>query len=122
MVLRGNVNTVIGKYPFVTQFIKGVFKLPALRPTYHSTWDVGIVVNYLRDVDNKSCLTDVKVCYAAGPVYGNESSDRASNEFLTLLQERINVHFAIDKILKTSRPGHSNIDTQQNLSYAQWCA
>ena len=37
VVLRGNVNTVIGKYPFVTQFIKGVFKLPALRPTYHST-------------------------------------------------------------------------------------
>ena len=48
----------IGKHPLVTRFMRGVFQLqgPAL-PRYTETWNVGVVIKYLSNMEPKAELT-----------------------------------------------------------------
>ena len=47
IVLAGDVP--IGKHPLVCRFLKGVFQERSALPRYVDTWDVSLVLNYLKD-------------------------------------------------------------------------
>ena len=47
-----------GKHPMVSRFLKGVFQLKPALPRYVATWDVGVVLQYLRKLPN---LTDISL-------------------------------------------------------------
>lgn len=112
VVLRDNTNTDIGKHPLVTRFMRGVFKLRPPRPKYNSTWDVNIVLSHLRGVDNKSCsikqLT-LKCAMLLALCTGQRVQTLEALRISNLTAGENKRSFIVDKILKTSRPGHSNL-------------
>jgi len=46
------LDTDFGKHKLTSMFMKGVFKLKPPTPKYKGTWDVKIVLDYLRTLDN----------------------------------------------------------------------
>ena len=38
----------IGQHPLVVRLMKGCYNLDSPRPRYTTTWDVGIVLNFMR--------------------------------------------------------------------------
>ena len=47
----------IGQHPLVSRLMKGVYNLRPPWPKYSKTWDVGIVLRYLRSMELNDKLT-----------------------------------------------------------------
>ena len=48
---------VIGSHPIVSCFMKGIFQLRMLTPKYLVTWDVSVVLSYLKTLSPKNSLS-----------------------------------------------------------------
>ena len=48
---------VIGSYPIISRFIKGIFQLRMPTPKYLVTWDVSVVLGYLKTLSPKNSLS-----------------------------------------------------------------
>ena len=48
---------VIGSHPIVSRFMKGIFQLTILTPKYLVTWDVSVVLGYLKTLSSKNTLS-----------------------------------------------------------------
>ena len=63
--------TRVGQHPLVSRFLKGVFNNRPPAPKYSSTWDVDVVLNYIKNLpDNRVVISAfiTQTCYADGIV------------------------------------------------------
>ena len=49
-------NVPLGKHPFVKRFMKGIFEMDPKFPKYKFVWDVSILLNYFRELDEPKHL------------------------------------------------------------------
>ena len=90
----------------ITRFMKGIFKLRPLRPRYTNTWDVSIVLNYLKDIDTSSLvnLTEKTIMLLAlSTAQRAQSLSKIKVTYINILKDSIEIN--IPDIIKTSAPG-----------------
>lgn len=102
-------NCDFGKHPLTVKFMKGVFKLRPPKCRYSFTWDVKIVLDFLRLKINRTislkeltlkCVMLIALCT------GQRAQTLAAIDLDNLVTDsQGNMVFTFDKILKTSRPG-----------------
>lgn len=102
------VNCDFGKHPVTVKFMRGVFKLRKPIPRYKSTWDVNIVLDQLRKLDNKA-ISLKQLSFKTVMLLALCTSQRTQTlAELKLSNARIHqtkIVFLFDVALKTSRPG-----------------
>lgn len=97
-----------GKHPLTSKFMKGVFKLRPPTAKYNSTWDVSVVLDKLRLVNNVSCtLKDLSYkCVMLLALSTGQRVQSLGELFLSkLVSDSSKIVFCIDSVLKTSKPG-----------------
>lgn len=101
-----------GKHPLTTKFMKGVYKLRPPTPKYRSTWDVSLVLNKMRLINNLSCsikeLSHKCVMLIALATGQRVQTLRAMRQSC-MVSSADKFTFSFDSILKTSRPGVHHI-------------
>lgn len=101
-----------GKHPLTVQFMKGIFKLRPALPKHQQTWDVGIVLNYLRTVDN-NLSTLKQLTYKCATLIALSSGHRVQSlgalDINLCNNEGEDIVCQFTKVLKTTRPGHHTI-------------
>ena len=59
---------IIGSHPIVSHFMKGIFQLRMPTPKYLLTWDVSVVLGYLKTLESKELIifkaVNIKTCHA----------------------------------------------------------
>ena len=108
-VMLENSNCSVGNHPLICRFLKGVFNLRPPRPRYNDTWDVSVVLNYLRKISPARDLSlkqlTLKLCLLLALV----TAQRAQTlHLLSLDNLRLNENsatFYVPDLLKQSRPG-----------------
>lgn len=103
-----------GKHPLTSKFMRGVFKLRPPTAKYSSTWDVSLVLNRLRLLDNDTC-TLKELTQKCVMLLALATGQRVQTLQALLISDMIvdndKVSFSINSILKTSRPGvHKSVD------------
>ena len=101
----------VGSHPLVSQLLKGIFNLRPPEPRYSHTWQVSIVLDFLKslgrndDMDLK--LLSFKLVTLLGLTAPDRSADLVKRDlrFRTFLPE--GVAFELPGLSKTSRPGDS---------------
>ena len=99
----------VGQHPLVTRFLKGVFnsRPPALR--YSSTWDVNIVLSYLRSLPDNTSLPLTLLTYKLAMLMALSNADRCSDLAALDLGFRSfqanGVKFIIPGLTKTRKTG-----------------
>ena len=101
-----------GNHPLVSRLLKGVFtKRPSL-PRYHSVWDVGIVLKYLKTLHPLEDLHLRDLTLKITMLIALLSGQRCQTiHALDMSEMQVVCHpnqqyvFQINKLLKTSRPG-----------------
>lgn len=110
-VLISDSSTAVdfGKHPLVVKFMRGVFKLRPSLPKYSNTWDINILLTHLKGIVNTEasfkslsfkCVTLIAI------VTGQRVQTLGALNIDNMVHSNDDVMFTIDKILKTSRPGH----------------
>lgn len=56
-VIQTDSDRTVGAHPLVVRFMKGVFELRTPMPRYSSTWDVSIVLKFIRELGANSDLS-----------------------------------------------------------------
>ena len=103
--------TSIGEAPLIKKFLRGAFNARPQLPRYTSTWDVNIVLNYLRGVAPSKSLSLKQLTLKTAALLLLLSSHRGQTimnfKIGSKMELRNNsVCFHIDDLLKTSKPGH----------------
>ncbi|XP_069107780.1 uncharacterized protein [Argopecten irradians] len=108
--LPGNV--MIGTHPLICRFIKGVFQRKPAIPRYAVTWDVNIVLKYLKSLFPVEMLTLKQVTYKLVTLVALVTGQRCQTLALLNLD---NMHktpsgivFHIPDKIKQTRPGYVN--------------
>lgn len=97
-----------GKHPLTAKFMRGVYKLRPPRARYQATWDVSLVLNRLRLVNNYSC-TLKELSFKCVMLLALTTGQRVQTltamrlSLLVYSDKKIAAHF--DSVLKTSKPG-----------------
>jgi hypothetical protein len=109
--IRG-VNGDFGKYPVTVKFMRGVFKLRKPSPRYKTTWDVNLVLNQLRQLDNGSISLkqlSLKTVMLLALSTCQRTQTLAALKLSNAKFHQTKVVFTFDIPLKTSRPGYETI-------------
>ena len=107
-------NDTVGSHPLVSRLLKGVFHLRPSQPRYSSTWDVSIVMSYLKTLFPLEQLTLKLLTLKTVMLCALASAQRAQ----TLCALDLNcisycensVNFVVTERLKTSRPGGPTVN------------
>ena len=101
--------TRIGQHPLVSRFLKGVFNCRPPVPKYSCTWDVDIVLSYLKDLpDNESLpfqLLSHKVAMLMALSNADRCSDLAALDLKYRFSQANGEKFIIPGLTKTRRTG-----------------
>lgn len=112
-VNNSDINYDFGKHPLTVKFMKGVFKMRPPKPKYNCTWDVKIVLDFLRLEDNnKISLKELtKKCVMLIALSSGQRAQTLAAMNLDMLyySSQGNMVFTFEKILKTSRPGFKTL-------------
>ena len=71
----------IGRHPLVCRFLKGVFQERPALPRYVDTWDVGLVLNYVKNqypLEKLAKGTDTKISYVTFSSVGSADTNIAT--------------------------------------------
>jgi hypothetical protein len=105
-------NIDFGKHPLTVQFMKGIFKLRPALPKHQQTWDVGIVLNHLKTVDNNLSFLK-QLTYKCATLIALSSGHRVRSlgaMDISLCSNDGNVIVCqFTKVLKTTRPGYHTV-------------
>lgn len=96
-----------GAHPIVNKFMKGVFRTNPPNPKYQATWDVKVLLDHLRTIENSSSLKELStklVCLLA-LVTGQRMQTLAALDIAFMVSEADKISFHIKTVLKTSKPG-----------------
>jgi len=103
-----NVNTV-GNNPLVCRFMRGVFTRRPSLPRYSSTWDVSLVLNYLKTLVPVNSISFKHLTWKLVMLLTLLTGQRGQTlhlmdlQFIKLTQNSINIQLM--ELLKTSKPG-----------------
>ena len=102
-------NHTIASHPLVQRFLKAVFQSRPSLPKYSHTWDVTIVLDYLKTIAPKEKLTlkqlTQKLAMLCLLVTGNRCQSLALMDINTMFKEKSSYKFPINELVKQSRPG-----------------
>lgn len=105
--------TMVGSHPLVVRFMKGVFHLRPPQPKYDTTWDVSVVINYLRTLFPLEQLTlkmltfkTVMLCALASAQRG-QTLAALDTECMTVSNDMLK--FIVCDRLKITRPGYTSV-------------
>lgn len=117
--LLNETNCDFGKHPLTTKFMKGVFKLRPPTAKYTATWDVSLVLNQLRTLNNMSIslkeLTHKCVMLLALST-GQRVQTIGALRKSTMITDKDKFTFNFNSILKTSKPGvHQSVSVCRYL-------
>ena len=99
----------IGQHPLVCRFLKGVFNCRPPLPKYTHTWDVDVVLSYLRDLPDNAALSFQALTHKLAMLMALTNADRCSD--LAALDLSFHsfqdggVKFTIPGLTKTRRDG-----------------
>ena len=100
---------VIGKHPLVSRLLKGVYNLRPPKPRYSFTWDVKIVLDYLRSWGPTASLSLKKLTQKLVMLLALANASRSSELHALSTSSMIwgsqGVTFTLLKPTKSSRPG-----------------
>lgn len=102
-------NITVGKHPLVRRFVKGVFQLRPALPRYVDTWDVNIVLNYLRGLPPADKLSLKQLTFKLTMLIALLSGQRTQLLYLLNINHitfaESHCQFYISAPLKHTRPG-----------------
>ena len=108
-VMLENSSYSVGNHPLICRFLKGTFNLRPPRPRYKDTWDVSIVLNYLRKVSPARTLNLKQLTHKLCLLIALVSAQRAQTLHLLSLDNfklrQDSATFYVAALLKQSRPG-----------------
>ena len=101
--------TRVGQHPLVSRFLKGVFNSRPPTPRYSATWDVDVVLTYLRGLPANPELSFQNLSHKLAMLMALSNADRCSDLValdLRFKSEQGNgVKFVIPGLTKTRRTG-----------------
>ncbi|KAJ8021950.1 hypothetical protein HOLleu_39297 [Holothuria leucospilota] len=113
LILNG-VKT-IGQHPLICRFLKGVFELRPPSARYTTTWDVSVVLNFLRELhplDSLSLkLVTLKLVMLVALVSAQRLQSLQLLDLSTMTKSATSYTFTINQLIKQSRPGYSTTIT-----------
>lgn len=99
----------IGKWPLVKRFCKGIFNLRPSLPRYSKTWDVDIVLRFLKTLTPVHLISfrflSYKLVMLMLLLTGQRIKTMSSLTLEDLDITDSNIHINVQSLLKTSRPG-----------------
>ena len=99
----------VGQHPMVSRFLKGVFNSRPPAPKYGTTWDVDIVLQYLKRLPSNEDLTFQSLSHKVVMLMALANADRCSDLAaldLNYMQHQVSgVKFVIPGLTKTRRNG-----------------
>ena len=107
-IVNFNGQISFGKYPLVCRFLKGIFELRPALPRYVDTWDVGVVLQYLKHLSKLESISLKQLTYKLNMMLMLLSGQRTQT--LTLLDiNHINITdncciFHVKECVKQTRP------------------
>ena len=101
-----------GEDPMICKFLKGTFRSRPTTPKYTHTWDVSIVLNYLKTIDVNDPKTSIKqitekTFMSIALVPAHKDQTLASIDIINLRFSRAGAVILITEIIKTSVPNLS---------------
>ena len=101
--------TRVGQHPLVSRFLKGVFNICPPAPKYAVTWDVDVVLSYLRSLpDNQKVsfqLLSHKLAMLMALANADRCSDLAALDLNHCTFQGGGVRFIIPGLTKTRKSG-----------------
>ena len=113
IALSDSAHTV-GNHPLVQRFIKSVFQTRPSLPCYTQTWDVKVVLNYLKTLSPAIKLNikqlSQKLAMLCLLVTGCRSQSLLLMDVKTMVEGKSSFRFPSVKIVKQSKPGRPQPD------------
>ena len=119
-IIKTEIEITFGELPLVCRFLKGVFNLRPALPRYFTTWDVSVVLKYIKSLKAlKQC--DLKsLSYQLAILLCITTGQRDQTLFYMnidlMMFEADKVTIFVPELLKQSRPGH-HLDPMVLLRY-----
>lgn len=102
-------NLPVGKHSLVKRFLRGVFNIKPSLPRYTETWDVNLVLNFLKSMDSYDVISLKHLTYKLVTLIalctGQRCQTLSSLELSNMTVVNGSVYFNIRNLLKQSRPG-----------------
>ncbi|OXU27171.1 hypothetical protein TSAR_005436 [Trichomalopsis sarcophagae] len=99
----------VGEDPMVSRFFKGVFRLWPSKPKYSHTWDVAIVLDFLRTLFPLEELSLQDLSYKALMLIALSTAQRAQTlaniKISNICKTAKGIEIKIPELIKTSGPG-----------------
>ena len=100
--------SLIGSHPLVSRFMKEVFQSRPPCPRYLATWDVSVVLSYLRTLSPKEDLSLKEVTFKLTTLMALVCATRADASYKLDLQFRVfkydGMSFTVPQLIETSDP------------------
>lgn len=111
-VSLSDTQSSFGTHPVTARFMKGVYKLRPPTPKYTSTWDVALVLNFVRQSYADNTVLDLKhlsfkTAMLIALCSGQRMQTLCALDLKFLVMDQNKAIFHIKEILKTSKPGVS---------------
>ena len=101
--------TRVGQHPMVSRFLKGVFNDRQPAPKYSQTWDVDVVLSFLKALPENDHLSFTQLSHKLAMLMALSNADRCSDLAALDLNHRSfhcnGVQFIIPGLTKTRRSG-----------------
>ena len=102
-------NSPLGENPLIKRFFKGVFNMRPTRPRYAQTWDVNVVLNFMRTTWPLAEITlknlTLKLVMLIALVTGQRGQSLHLMYVNNMVDKVSTVEFRVEDLCKTSRPG-----------------
>jgi hypothetical protein len=99
----------VGNHSLVKRFLRGVFNIKPSLPRYVNTWDVNIVLNFLKNMNSFDVISLRELSYKLVTLIALCTGQRCQTLSVLKLSDMniINgiVYFRVSELLKQSRPG-----------------
>lgn len=99
----------VGQLPLIKRFLKGVYNKRPIFPRYQQTWDVNLVLDYLKSLSPVNILSlrslSLKLVMLLALITGQRVQTLHSLDMKFMTIEDDHVYIEIHEILKTSKPG-----------------
>lgn len=109
-------NHSVGNHPVICRFMRGTFNLRPALPRYVHTWDVSVVINYLKSQSPTEELSLKQITLKLAMLMALLSGQRAQSlqllDIRKMNQTSDFVVFVIDQLVKQTRPGYQTLYTR----------
>lgn len=109
-VILRNTDHSVGNHPTISRFMRGVFNMRPALPRYVNTWDVSVVISYLKSQSPTEKLSFKQLTMKLVMLMALLSGQRAQSiqllDISKMSRTADTVTFVVDQIVKQTRPGY----------------